>query len=70
VSQPRVDLEKQGWEYRFTASDPGLTEHVEQFRALGFEVHLERVGVDGERDASCSTCLQDVPVFAIWVRRR
>jgi len=70
VGPSRVDLERQGWEYRFTASDPGLAEHVEQFRALGFEVHLERVRADGAPDASCSTCLEGVPVFAIWVRRR
>ncbi len=69
MSPSPVDLEKQGWEYRFTASEPRLGEHVAEFRALGFDVHLERIGADDAPDASCSTCLEDRPVFAIYVRR-
>ena len=64
-----TDLERPGWEYRFSASEPRLAEHVQQFRALGFEVRLERVGGDDAPDPSCSTCLEDTPVYAIWVRR-
>ncbi|MBW2262685.1 MAG: hypothetical protein JRG91_11980 [Deltaproteobacteria bacterium] len=62
-------LDREGWEFRFTASDPRLTEHVEEFRALGFDVHLEKLGAHDAPDASCSTCLEDRPVFAIYVRR-
>ncbi len=63
-------LEREGWEYRFTASQPGLDEHVAQFRELGFDVHLERIQAGDAPDASCSSCLEDRPVFAIYVRRR
>ena len=69
MSPARLDLEREGWEYRFTASDPGLAEHVEEFRALGFDVHLEELGADDVPDDSCSVCLEDGPVFAIYVRR-
>jgi hypothetical protein len=70
VSPAPLDLERDGWEYRFTASDPGLSVHVEEFNALGFDVHLEKLGTDDVPDASCAACLGDRPVFAIYVRRR
>lgn len=35
------ELKKAGWVRRFTAEEPRLSEAVEFYRALGFEVHLE-----------------------------
>lgn len=69
MSPSRAELEEQGWQYRFTASDPALSEHVDSFRSLGFEVHLERLARGDAPDASCSTCLDGEPVFALYVRR-
>ncbi len=64
-------LPGEGWELRFTASEPRASEYAEEYRALGFEVRLERVNAAGADmpDASCGSCLSGVDVFEIWVRR-
>ncbi len=52
----RQDLEDQGWTRQFTADEPRLTEAVEEYRELGFEVLLEPVD-PGEMDGECASCL-------------
>ena len=49
------ELRKEGWEKRFTADDPRLTEAVETYKELGFEVHLELVDTSSEECTSCLT---------------
>ena len=49
------ELRKEGWEKRFTADDPRLTEAVEMYKELGFEVHLEPV--DTSSSEECTSCL-------------
>ena len=49
-----AELRKDGWEKRFTADDPRLTEAVETYEELGFEVHLEPVESSSEE---CTDCL-------------
>jgi hypothetical protein len=53
------ELKKEGWEKRFTADDPRLTEAVETYKELGFEVHLESVDTSSEECTSCLTLLSD-----------
>jgi hypothetical protein len=44
------ELEKQGWVKQFVASEPRLSEAVELYRELGFEVHLEPLPKGQEYD--------------------
>ena len=53
------ELGKEGWEKRFTADAPRLTEAVETYKELGFEVHLEPVDTSSEECTSCLTVLTD-----------
>jgi hypothetical protein len=48
------ELKKQGWEKRFTIDEPRLSEIVEQYKELGFEVLLEPVDTSSEE---CTTCI-------------
>jgi hypothetical protein len=65
------ELEKQGWEKRFTIDEPRLSEMVEQYEELGFEVLLEPVDTSSEE---CTTCITN-PAFSnryktIYTRRK
>lgn len=52
-SDPETLLMQQGWIRRTTIGEPRLSEVVENYRAMGYEVHVERFGgVEG----SCTTC--------------
>jgi len=53
------ELEKQGWEKRFTIDGPRLSEMVEQYKELGFEVLLEPVDTSTEECTSCITAFPD-----------
>jgi hypothetical protein len=53
------ELRKEGWEKRFTADAPRLTEAVETYKELGFEVHLEPVDTSFEECTSCLTLFSD-----------
>jgi len=46
------ELEKEGWVKQFVASEPRLSEAVELYRELGFEVHLEPL----PKAQACDTC--------------
>lgn len=50
------ELNKEGWEKRFTIDEPRLSEMVEQYKELGFEVLLEPVDTSSEE---CAICLED-----------
>jgi hypothetical protein len=53
------ELKKQGWEKRFTTDEPRLSEMVEQYKELGFEVLLEPVDTSSEECTSCITAFSD-----------
>jgi len=53
------ELGKDGWEKRFTIDEPRLSEMVEQYKELGFEVLLEPVDTSSEE---CTACLKN-PAF-------
>jgi hypothetical protein len=51
------ELLRAGWEKRFVACEPRLSEMVDMYREIGFEVHLEplpaREDPRAEEGASC-----------------
>ena len=49
------ELRKEGWEKRFTVDEPRLSEMVEQYKELGFEVLLDPVETSSEQ---CTTCIE------------
>jgi hypothetical protein len=53
----RTELEKEGWIRQFMADEPRLSEAVEMYKSLGFEVHLEPVVPDGNSE-ECTACLE------------
>ncbi len=64
------ELEKEGWEKRFTPDEPRLSEMVGEYKELGFDVLLEPVDNSSEE---CTGCLTD-PAFSdryktIYTRR-
>jgi hypothetical protein len=46
-------LEGEGWTKQFVASEPRLSEAVEMYKDLGFEVHLEPL----PKQSECETCV-------------
>ncbi len=55
------ELEKKGWKRQFTADEPRLSEAVEQYRELGFEVLLESPNskeMSEECTSECTSCLK------------
>lgn len=61
-SDPTVKLAQDGWILRTTIGEPRLSEVVENYRAMGFEVHVEHFETSSEGskgsgdDTSCTTC--------------
>ena len=49
------ELEKEGWVKQFTADEPRLSEAVEEYQELGFEVHLEPLD-PLEMAGECASC--------------
>jgi hypothetical protein len=63
-------LRKEGWLRRSVASEPRLSEMVELYRNLGFEVRLEPLD-DEEKDGGCATCFEEDPSrFCVIYTRR
>ncbi|MGD9131382.1 MAG: hypothetical protein PVH73_07405 [Candidatus Bathyarchaeota archaeon] len=52
------ELKKQGWVKRTTIGEPRLSEIVEEYKALGFDVHLEPVNLE-EMDEECRRCYEN-----------
>jgi hypothetical protein len=63
------ELQKQGWEKRFTIDEPRLSEMVEQYKELGFEVLLEPVDSSAEECTGCITTFPDL-YKTIYTRKR
>jgi len=63
------ELKIQGWEKRFTIDKPRLSEMVEQYKELGFEVLLEPVDLSSEE---CTSCIAVDPkrYKTIYTRKR
>ncbi len=64
-----TDLRAAGWERCFIAGEPRLSEAVETYREIGFDVLLLPVGRDA---ADCTECMRWRPdgFSVIYIRRR
>jgi len=51
------ELRRNGWVRQFTTDEPRLSEAVELYRSLGYEVLLEPAMFDEENEV-CKACLQ------------
>jgi len=51
-----AELKRQGWVRRFVADEPRLSEAVELYKSLGYEVRLEPAIFD-EMSEECKKCL-------------
>jgi len=65
-----AELERQGWIRRFLTDEPRLSEAVELYKSLGYEVRMEPAVFD-ETSEECKKCLlyQDCDKYkTIYVR--
>ena len=58
---PEEDLLRDGWVRRFVAEEPRLTESVELYESLGFQVFLRPLGARELAGPGCSECLKAAP---------
>jgi hypothetical protein len=65
------ELKKKGWVKRTTIDEPRLSEIVDEYETLGFEVRLEPVNLD-ELNEGCRRCYgSNVDRFrTVYVRKR
>lgn len=50
------ELKRRGWTKQFTTDEPRLSEAVELYESLGYEVRLEPAAFN-ETSEACKTCL-------------
>ncbi len=64
-------LTSQGWTKRFTADEPRLSEAVEEYQGLGFEVLVEPMD-PREMTGKCTSCLlaSSDRYKTIYIRRK
>lgn len=51
------ELRRKGWIRQFTTEEPRLSEAVELYQSLGYEVHLEPANLN-EKSEICKACIQ------------
>jgi hypothetical protein len=56
MSKREDELNKEGWQKRFVAEEPRLSEMVELYKETGFEVRLEPLSTVEEADAENEEC--------------
>ena len=66
-SSRQKELERERWVRQFTADEPRLSEAVELYESLGFEVHLEPV-TPGESAEQCQICFEEGEYKTIYTR--
>jgi hypothetical protein len=54
VLNPEDALLKDGWVRQTVIGEPRLSEIVQNYKAMGFEVHVEEFKTEG--DSGCTTC--------------
>lgn len=52
------ELASQGWTRRTVTDEPRLSEVVEEYQSLGFEVRLEPIDPGNGHDQGCDACWQ------------
>jgi hypothetical protein len=67
---PSTELEQQGWTHRFTTIGIRLSEAVNLYRQLGFEVHLEPAEHESEllESEACQYCFVTTVAQTIYTR--
>ncbi len=74
VAQLRsMQLQKEGWTRRFTALGRRLSEAVELYSELGFDVRMEPVDLNEEETAGaegCKDCFVTMQARTIYTRPR
>ncbi len=65
------ELKREGWMRQFTTDEPRLSEAVELYRSLGYEVHLEPAAFSKENE-TCKECIQAncQKCKTIYIRRK
>ncbi len=65
------ELEKQGWLKRTTIDEPRLSEIIEEYESLGYDVHLVPVRLEN-LDEHCRRCYQHQidELKTVYVRKR
>jgi hypothetical protein len=64
-------LKDEGWMRRFTIDEPRLSEVIDLYRSLGYEVHLEPA-MFNERNELCKACIRaDCQKYkTVYIRRK
>ena len=60
MSKREKELIKRGWQRRFCAAEPRLSEMAAIYEETGFEVHLEALAAaetPDKKDKECSACM-------------
>jgi hypothetical protein len=57
MGKTKEELEKSGWQRQFTTDEPRLSEAVELYKELGYEVHLESPS-EAEVAGECNVCFE------------
>ena len=57
ISSKIAELEKQGWQLQFTTDEPRLSEAVELYEELGYEVRVEPACTELPLP-ECTTCYE------------
>jgi len=76
MTKREEELARQGWEKRFVAEEPRLSEMTELYESIGFEVLLERLPSKEElaacAESGCTACLDMDPerYRTIYTRER
>ena len=64
------ELENEGWTRQFTTDEPRLSEAVEEYKELGFEVLMEPID-SSETGGECTSCLMaDCDHYKVIYTRR
>ena len=65
------ELEKEGWVKQTTIGEPRLSEIVQLYRSLGYEVHIEPVKLD-ELDEECRSCYESEidEVKTVYIKKK
>lgn len=69
---PPLPVERtfEGWEARFIGQDPRLSEVVEMYREIGYEVRIEQFSSDGCASC-CKPCFDNAPAphYVVYTRK-
>ena len=71
MSNREEELKKKGWIKQNTIGEPRLSECVELYRSIGYEVHIEPVNLN-EMTEECRRCYEREgrTVRTIYIRKK